>query len=144
MPVLSTASWTTSMSMLDEYAPMEIVSERYTEREPHPGGQEAFTIRSRFPWQNHPQTRVMIEATVDERILWPVEKRRVIHEYGEPLDVDVQVYSLEEVVAEKLRALLQQADMFERRGWSRSTRPRLLRRLASPRHLLGQNESGRL
>ena len=63
----------------------------------------------------------MIEATVDERILTPVEKRRVIHEYGEPLEAEVQVYSLEEIVAEKLRAILQQADLeFERRGWIRS------------------------
>ena len=30
------------------------------------------------------------------------------------------MYPLEEVVAEKLRALLQQAAMFEARGWSRS------------------------
>ena len=30
------------------------------------------------------------------------------------------MYALEEAVAEKLRALLQQAEMFERRGWSRS------------------------
>jgi predicted nucleotidyltransferase component of viral defense system len=37
-------------SMLDEYVPVEIVCERYTEREPHPGGQEAFTIRVRLPW----------------------------------------------------------------------------------------------
>ena len=110
----------TAMRLLDEYAPVEISCERYTEREPHPGGQEAFVIRARFPWQSRPQTRVLIEVTVDERILWPVERRRVIHAYGEPLVAEVQVYSLEEVVAEKLRALLQQADMFERRGWSRS------------------------
>ena len=110
----------TAVTLLDEYAPVEIVSERYTEREPHPGGQEAFVIRARFPWQSRPQTRVMIEVTVDEKILWSVERRRVIHEYGEPLSAEVQVYALEEVVAEKLRALLQQAEMFERRGWSRS------------------------
>ena len=109
-----------AVGLLDEYAPVEIVCERYTERDPHPGGQEAFTIRARLPWQSHPQTRVMIEVTVDERVLRPVERRRVIHEYGEPLEAEVQVYSLEEVVAEKLRAILQQADMFERRGWSRS------------------------
>jgi len=30
------------------------------------------------------------------------------------------VYSLEEVVAEKLRAILQHVEMFKRRGWSRS------------------------
>ncbi len=110
----------TAVRLLDEYAPVEIVCERYTEREPHPGGQEAFTIRARLPWQSHPQTRVMIEVTVDEPVLRPIQRREVIHEYGEPLEAEVQVYSLEEVIAEKLRAILQQADMFERRGWSRS------------------------
>ena len=109
-----------AVQLLDEHAPVEIVCERYTEREPHPGGQEAFTIRARFPWQGRSQTRVMIEVTVDEPVLWPIEKRGVIHEYGEPLEALLQVYSLEEVVAEKLRALLQQAGLFERRGWSRS------------------------
>ncbi len=109
-----------AVRLLDEYAPVEIVCEPYTEREPHPGGQDAFTIRARLPWQNHPQTRAMIEVTVDERVLRPVERRKIIHEYGERLDTEIQVYSLEEVVAEKLRAILQQANMFERRGWSRS------------------------
>jgi len=33
-------------SLLDEYAPVEISWERYTEKEPHPGGQEAFSIRA--------------------------------------------------------------------------------------------------
>ncbi len=110
----------TAVRLLDEHAPVEISCERYTEREPHPGRQEAFAIRARFPWQSRLQTRVMIEVTVDEEIMRTPERRRVIHQYGEPLDVDVQVYSLEEIVAEKLRALLQQAEMFERRGWSRS------------------------
>ena len=110
----------TAVRLLDEYAPVEIVCERYREREPHPAGQEAFNIRGRLPWQGRPQTRVMIEVTVDERILRPPEMWRVIHEYGECFDVDVQAYSLEEIIAEKLRALLQHAQMFERRGWSRS------------------------
>ena len=105
---------------LDEYASTEIVSERYTEREPHPGGQEAFTIRAQFPWHNQPATRVRIEITVDEPVLRPVHLRRVSHEYGEPLSVDIQVYSLEEVVAERLRSILQQTEIMERRGWSRS------------------------
>lgn len=109
-----------TVQLLDEYAPVEISSERYTEREPHPGGQEAFTIRARFPWQSRLRTRVMVEITMDERVLLPAERRLVIHGYGEPLDAEVKVYSLEEIVAEKLRALLQQANMFERRGWSRS------------------------
>lgn len=71
--------------LLDEYAPVEISCERYTEKEPHPGGQEAFTIRARFPWQRQPQTRVMIETALDEKVLKPARKRKVLHEYGEPI-----------------------------------------------------------
>ncbi len=107
-------------SLLDEYAPVEIACERYTEKNPHPGGQETFTIQARFPWQRQPQTRVMIETAVDEKILKPVQKRRVIHEYGEPLEAEVRVYALEEIVAEKLRAILQHVEELEERGWSRS------------------------
>ena len=106
--------------MLDEYAPVEVACERYTEKDPHPGGQEAFTIRAHFPWQRQPQTRVMIETAVDEKVLKPAPRRKVIHEYGEPLEVEVRVYALEEIVAEKLRAILQHIDKLEKRGWSRS------------------------
>ena len=106
--------------LLDEYAPVDISCQRYTENEPHPGGQEAFTIRARLPWQRQPQTRVMIETAVDEKILKPAQKRKVLHEYGEPLEADVRVYALEEIVAEKLRAILQHVEKLEQRGWSRS------------------------
>jgi predicted nucleotidyltransferase component of viral defense system len=106
--------------LLDEYAPVEISCERYTEKEPHPGGQEAFTIRARLPWQRQPQTRVMIETAVDEKILKPAPKRKLIHEYGEPIEAEVRVYALEEIVAEKLRAILQHVEKLEERGWSRS------------------------
>ena len=106
--------------LLDEYAPVEIVCERYTEREPHPGGQEAFTIRAQLPWQRRPQTRVMVETAVDEKVLKPTKKCAIIHEYGEPLESDVQVYALEEIVAEKLRAILQHVEKLQERGWSRS------------------------
>lgn len=47
-----------AMALLDEYAPVEILAERYTERDPHPGGQEAFTVRARLPWHRRTQTRV--------------------------------------------------------------------------------------
>ena len=96
MEQLAKEACETAVRLLDDYAPVEISCERYTEREPHPGGQETFTIRARFPWQNRPQTRVMIEVTVNEKVLRPPEKRRVIHEYGEPLSAEVLVYSLEE------------------------------------------------
>ena len=106
--------------LLDEYAPVEILCERYTEKNPHPGVQEAFTIRARFPWQKQPHTRVMIEIAVDEKVLKSAPTRKVIHEYGEALDAEVRVYTLEEVVAEKLRAILQHVERLEERGWSRS------------------------
>ncbi len=109
-----------TQKLLEEYAPIGITCERYTERESHPGGQEAFTIRARMPWQRESQTRVMVEVAVDEKILKPTKRKPVIHEYGEPLDVKVQVYSLEEIIAEKLRAILQHLEKFQERGWSRS------------------------
>ena len=107
-------------AMLDEYAPVTLVCERYTERESHPGGQEAFNIRAQFPWHRRPHTRVIVEASVDEQILLPPQRRAVIHEYGERFDAELAVYPLEEIVAEKLRAILQHAEKLERRGWSRS------------------------
>lgn len=106
--------------LLDPYAPVEIVCERHIEREPHPGGQEAFDIRARMPWQRQPQTSIMVEIAVDEKLLRPPLRRAILHDYGEPVDGDVLVYSLEEVVAEKLRAILQHARTLERRGWVRS------------------------
>ena len=57
---------------------------------------------------------------MDATILWPVKNRIILHHYGEPLEAEVQVYSLEEVVAEKLRAILQHSTTLNRRGWSRS------------------------
>ncbi len=51
METASIEACTVAARLLDEYAPVEIVCERYTEREPHPENQEAFTIRVRLPWQ---------------------------------------------------------------------------------------------
>ncbi len=107
-------------ALLDEYAPVEIACQRYTEREPHPGGQEAFAIRACLPWHRQTHTRLMIEITMDEKVLKPVQNRKVIHGYGELLEAEVQTYALEEIVAEKLRAILQHTDKLHERGWSRS------------------------
>jgi predicted nucleotidyltransferase component of viral defense system len=106
--------------LLDPYAPVEIVCERHVEREPHPGGQAAFDIHARLPWQRQAQTNVMVEISIDETLLRPPLRRAIIHDYGEPFDTEVLVYSLEEIVAEKLRAILQHARLLERRGWVRS------------------------
>jgi predicted nucleotidyltransferase component of viral defense system len=106
--------------MLDEYAPVQIHWERYTEKDPHPGGQEAFAIRAQLPWQRQPQTRVLVEISVDEKVLCPPCHQAVIHDYGEPIEVELQVYTLEEIIAEKLRAILQHQEKLEERGWARS------------------------
>lgn len=106
--------------LVDPYAPVEISCERYTERDPHPGGQEAFTVRARLPWQSASHTRIRVEITVDEKVLKPYPKRTMLHEYGEPLQADILVYPLEEIVAEKLRSILQHAEALRERGWSRS------------------------
>ncbi|MCB4756237.1 MAG: nucleotidyl transferase AbiEii/AbiGii toxin family protein [Elusimicrobia bacterium] len=106
--------------LLDPYAPVEVVCERHLERDPHPAGQEAFDIRARFPWHRRPQTSVMVEMSMDERVIRPVLHRPVLHDYGEPLQLEVPVYALEEIMAEKLRAILQHMRLLERRGWVRS------------------------
>lgn len=111
---------TRAMKLMDPYAPVEISCERSTERDPHPTGQEAFTVRARFPWHQASHTRIRVEITVDEKVLKPCSKRTVLHEYGEPLEAPILVYSLEEIVAEKLRAILQHAKALQERGWSRS------------------------
>ena len=109
-----------TQSLLDEYAPVEISFDRYTEKNPHPGKQEAFNIRARLPWQRRPQTVVMIEISMDEPVLKPKQIRKIIHEYGEAFDAEIAVYALEEIVAEKLRAILQHIEKLKVRGWSRS------------------------
>ena len=57
---------------------------------------------------------------MDEKVLKPTIRCSVLHDYGEPFEVQVTVYSLEEIVAEKLRAILQHLRSLERRGWVRS------------------------
>ena len=109
-----------AVELLDPYAPVDITCERYLEKQAHPGGQEAFVIRARFPWQRRHQTRVLVEVTTDEPLLWSTQTRELLHAYEEPIDTRVCVYALEEIVAEKLRAILQHARQLEERGWSRS------------------------
>ena len=106
--------------LLDEYAQVEMHCERHIENNPHPGGQEAFLIRVRLPWHPRPDIPIKVEITADEHIAWPVERRRVIHDYGELLNAELQVYSPTEVVAEKLRATRQQLARLENRGWMRN------------------------
>ena len=120
MEELMSRSCEAGQALAGEYAPVELLCARYVERNPHPGGQEAFLIRARLPWHRRSDTPIKVEITMDEPILWPAVQRQIMHEYGEPMRVEVLAYSLEEVVAEKLRAILQQVARLERRGWSRN------------------------
>lgn len=105
---------------MDPFVPVELVWKRHVERDPHPGGQEGFDIQAKFPWHRQPQTTVMVEVAIDEPLIKSPVKRSILHEYGEPLQGKIAVYSLEEIVLEKLRAILQHLRLLERRGWVRS------------------------
>ncbi len=109
-----------AVTLMDPYVPVEIVWKRHVERKPHPGGQEGFDIQARFPWHRQPQTNVMVEVAMDETMVRPPVTRSLVHDYGEPLKAQVSVYSLEEIVLEKLRSILQHLRLLERRGWVRS------------------------
>lgn len=89
------------------FAPVAFQVERYMERDPHPGGQEAFTVRVQYPWQRQPLVPVKIEITQDEPVLLSAHRLPVRHGYEEPLDVAVRTYRLEEICAEKLRSTRQ-------------------------------------
>lgn len=106
--------------LMKPYTAVEIVCQRHIERNPHPGGQEAFDIRARFPWHRDLQTHVMVEISMDEKLLIPPQRRAVLHDYSEPFEFYTQAYTLNEILAEKLRAILQHLRTFERRGWVRS------------------------
>jgi hypothetical protein len=89
-------------------------------RLPHPGQQAAYLVRVQFPDQRQPLCRLKVEITTDEPILLPVEVRNVIHDFEETLTATVGVYTLAEIVAEKLRALLQVSGKLAARGWGAS------------------------
>jgi predicted nucleotidyltransferase component of viral defense system len=104
---------------LSAAGPFIVEMARYVERAPHPGGQEAFTVRVRFPWYPGPLCRVIVEITHDEPVLLTPETRAVLHGYGEELAVQMRCYRLEEIVVEKMRALLQTHQRLVTRGWHR-------------------------
>ncbi len=107
-------------TLLQEFAPIYLKLERYTEKKPHPHQQEAFAIRAQFPWHREPLCKILVEITKGEHLAFNPEKRNIIHNYEERLDTKIAVYSLEEIVLEKLRAILQNTKKLHERGWGRS------------------------
>lgn len=99
---------------------IEFKSNPYIEKRPHPEGQQAFIIQARLPWQRDFHTKVYIEVSFQEIIILPPNKLKIIHPYEEELNGKLLVYPLEEIVAEKIRALLQYAKKLHERGWGRS------------------------
>lgn len=108
-----------ALSLLSEHGPFGIDVRRYEERDPHPHGQEAFVLRAQFPWQRDALCRIKIEVATDEPVLLTIERRQMVHGYGEDLQCLVSCYALEEIVAEKLRTLLQTHQKLVTRGWNR-------------------------
>lgn len=106
--------------LMNEYAPIELEIKRYEEKEPHPHGQEAFSFHGMFPWQREPLTKVMVEVSREENLLLSPLLKPLLHNYGEVVDQQVKTYALEEIVLEKLRAILQHTKKLHERDFSRS------------------------
>ncbi len=106
--------------LLGQRGPFQAQVEPLLLREPHPFAQAAFVVHVQFPAHRQPLCRLKIEITVDEPVLLPPARRILLHEYEEPLRAEIQVYQLTEIVAEKLRALLQSRARLATRGWGAS------------------------
>lgn len=100
--------------------PFDISVERLTLRDPHTGGQDAFTVRMRFPSHREPLCRLKVEITYDEEVVLSPVARSLLHGYPEAPISEWHCYALEEIVAEKLRALLQSRARLRDRGWGAS------------------------
>ena len=108
-----------SSKLLSNYGPFEIQLKRYPERDAHPTGQEAFNVNVKFPWHRSALCTIKVEITHDEPVIVSPEYKPILHGYGEALDCTVACYHIEEIIAEKLRALLQTHKKLITRGWNR-------------------------
>lgn len=108
-----------SKELLNEYGSFEIQLKRNPEKAPHPNGQDAFNIFVKFPWHPTPLCRIKVEITHDEPVILSPEYKPILHGYDESIDCVVACYHIEEIVAEKLRALLQTHQKLVARGWNR-------------------------
>ncbi len=103
---------------LQEQGAFAVSVSRYPSQGPHPDGQEAFRVHVQFPWQRRAACSLKVEITMDEPVLAGVVHLPLVHGYGEALSCSMGCYALEEVVAEKLRALLQTRAHLAERGWA--------------------------
>jgi uncharacterized protein len=108
-----------SKKLLVNYGLFEVQFKRNPEKVPHPRGQDAFVIFVKFPWHHTPLCRIKVEITHDESVILLPEYKSILHGYEEKLDCRVGCYHIEEIIAEKLRALLQTHQKLAARGWNR-------------------------
>lgn len=87
---------------------------------PHPGDQKACLVRLQFPRQTQPFCRIKIEITCDEPVYSEIRYLPVIHSFDEEFSAIGASYSLLEITAEKMRALLQSRARLQERGWGAS------------------------
>lgn len=112
-----------TLNQLKTYGPFEIHFRRNPENSPHPTGQEAFLANIQFPWHPNPQCRIKIEVTQDEPVLKKPPYKKILHGYDEKINHKIACYQIEEIIAEKMRALLQTHKKIVTKDWSRP-RPR--------------------
>ncbi len=94
--------------------------ELYQEKQPHPFNQKAYVLRAQLPWQRTPLTKIKLEISRDEKIISIPTQLSILHEYGEIFHQQVFAYTLEEILAEKYRAILQNQERLKERQWIRS------------------------
>ena len=105
---------------LGVHGPFSVTASRRSEQRGHPTGQEAFRLAVRFPWHPSPLCSIKVEITTDEPLLLPAADRPLLHGYEEDLTATLHCYSLEEIVAEKLRTMLQAEKRLEEGKWLRN------------------------
>jgi uncharacterized protein len=106
--------------LINKIEPFKVVSEKYEEKESHQEGQEAYIFKGMFEWHRASHVKVFVEISRHETLCFAPVHRTLYHEYGEKLDAQILCYSLEEIILEKLRGILQHTQKMHERAWSRS------------------------
>lgn len=99
---------------------IDFVSEPYREKQTHKFNQKCYILRAQLPWHGRPLTKIKLEISRDEKIVTIPNKASILHEYGEVLPQQIFTYTLEEIMAEKYRAILQNQERLKERQWIRS------------------------
>ena len=108
-----------AVAALSAEGPFAATLEPLRVRDEHPGRQDGFVVRFRFPWHREALCPIEGEVTHDEPVLLPPVRRQILPGSGLAPAGSLRAYPLDEVVAEKLRALLQTDEKLAGRGWSR-------------------------